>query len=42
MEKLLKYVLPVKADQTIKQPTSKFEDWTDEQINAEVEKLKSR
>ena len=42
MEKLLKYVVPVKADHTVKQPTSKYADWTDEQIKAEIERLDSR
>ena len=39
MEKLLKYVVPVKADHTVKQPTSKYADWTDEQIKAEIERI---
>ena len=42
MEKLLKYVVPVKADHTVKQPTSKYADWTTEQIKAEIERLDSR
>jgi len=42
IEKLLKYVVPIKADQTVKQPISKYADWTDEQLKAEIERLNSR
>lgn len=42
IEKLLKYVVPIKADHTVKQPTSKYADWTTEQIKAEIERLNSR
>ena len=42
IEKLLKYVVPIKADHTVKQPTSKYEDWTDEQIKAEIDRISTR
>lgn len=42
MEKLLKYVVPIKADHIIKQPKNPFEDWTDEQLNAEIERLRNK
>lgn len=39
VEKLLKYVIPAKADHIVKQPTSKYEDWTVEQMTAEIERI---
>lgn len=41
IEKLLKYVVPIKADHTVKQPISKYADWTDEQITTEIERIKN-
>ena len=42
MEKLLKYVIPIKSDNIIKQPKNPYEDWTDEQIDAEIERLRTK
>jgi hypothetical protein len=42
IEKLLKYIVPIKADNTIKQPTSKYSDWTDEQLKAEIERISNK
>lgn len=42
MEKLLKYFVPLKADHNISPPRNKYEDWTLDQINAEVERLSNK
>jgi hypothetical protein len=40
LEKLLKYVIPTKVDNLItKAPVSEFENWTDEEIKMEIERL---
>lgn len=39
IEKLLKYVIPVKADQIIKEGRNKYEDWTPEQIRSEIQRI---
>ena len=38
-EKLLKYIIPTKADQTIVNPRDKYADWTEEELAAEVKRL---
>lgn len=41
-EKLLKYVVPTKTDHIIKQPKNQYEDWTDEQLKKELDRLRDR
>jgi hypothetical protein len=38
-EKLLKYIIPTKAEQIVKPQISEYEDWTKEQIEAELKRL---
>ncbi len=39
IEKILKYIIPTKADHIIKKPINQYEDWTEEQLQAELDRL---
>ena len=40
MEKLLKYVIPTKTEEVSKKPYNRIEEMTDEELNAEIARLK--
>ncbi|MBK6783486.1 MAG: hypothetical protein IPG79_06760 [Saprospiraceae bacterium] len=42
IEKILKYIIPTKADNNITRAINQYEDWTEEQLQAELDRLNNK